>query len=230
MKALKCLLILLSLIIVSCESATEPQDCAGVAGGTAVTDCAGVCGGGDYGSQCLDGSYECNLDDCPAPTAAGIVGTYNLSSYIVHPGGDCSDDNGASGICFPPAEIAVSESDCVETDTAMCMNANTGDGEIVAETSEAADACTGDDEIWIIFGWNLWTNIISTMTITFSDDGTYTYSDDESGTWTLDGTTLTMTDSEDEVITATVSGNTLTAEVIDAIISDVDCAVMVFTK
>mgnify|MGYP000306580199 CR=1 FL=1 len=45
MKALTYLLILLSLIIVSCESPTEPKDCAGVAGGTAVEDCAGTCDG-----------------------------------------------------------------------------------------------------------------------------------------------------------------------------------------
>ena len=64
MKALKCLPLLLSLIIVSCESATEPKDCAGVAGGsavlsgcdnvcnsTAVVDECGVCGGG--GTSCL---------------------------------------------------------------------------------------------------------------------------------------------------------------------------------
>ena len=61
-------------------------------------------------------------------------------------------------------------------------------------------------------GWNLWLNFFTNTTITFSDDGTYTESDDESGTWTLDGTTLTMTDSEDEVTTATYSGNTITLE------------------
>ena len=52
MKVLKCLPILLSLIIVSCESATEPKDCAGVAGGTAAEDCAGVCGGNSVLSGC----------------------------------------------------------------------------------------------------------------------------------------------------------------------------------
>ena len=52
----------------------------------------------------------------------------------------------------------------------------------------------------------------------------------DDGSCICGGTTLTMTDSEDEVRAATVSGNTLTAEVIDAFISDVDCVVMVFTK
>ena len=78
MKALKCLPILLSLIIVSCESATEPKDCAGVAGGTAVTDqcgtcdsdttndcvqdCAGVWGGDAATTECdacASGGFDC---------------------------------------------------------------------------------------------------------------------------------------------------------------------------
>ena len=171
----------------------------------------------------------CSDDDPVSPDAASFTGTgtYNLSSYILHPGGDCSDDNGTSGMCFPFAEPPVSESDCDETGTGFCMDANTGDS---IEGIEAAADCTGDDKIWIIVGWNLWVNIFPTMTLTFSDDGTYTDSGDESGTWTLDGTTLTATDSEDEVITATVSGNTLTTEMIDAFFTDVDCAEMVFTK
>ena len=43
MKALTYLLIPLLLIIVNCDSATEPEDCAGVAGGTAVEDNCGTC-------------------------------------------------------------------------------------------------------------------------------------------------------------------------------------------
>ena len=55
--------------------------------------------------------------------------------------------------------------------------------------------------------------------------------EDESGTWTLDGTTLTMTSSEGEVTTATVSGSTFTVEQFDTFTSViVDCAEMVFTK
>ena len=69
MKALKCLPILLSLIIVSCESATEPKDCAGVAGGTAVEDCAGVCGGNSVLSGCDNLCNSTAVEDC-----AGICG------------------------------------------------------------------------------------------------------------------------------------------------------------
>ena len=76
MKALKCSLILLSLIIVSCESATEPEDCAGVAGGTAVLDECEICSGGTTG-----------LTACPTEPS----GTYYLTSMIYQDDIDCSD-------------------------------------------------------------------------------------------------------------------------------------------
>ena len=46
-------LILSILFIVGCEETLEPQDCAGVAGGSAVVDECGVCGGD--GSSCISG-------------------------------------------------------------------------------------------------------------------------------------------------------------------------------
>ena len=218
MKAFKCLPILLSLIIVSCESATEPEDCAGVAGGDSVlSGCDNVCNSTAVEDMCGTCDNDAS-NDC-------VSGTYTISDVTLHTSGDCSDNNGTSGLCFPPAGTAVSEFDCVETGTGVCMDAE-GDG---IEGIETVADCTVDN-MWVNFGWNLWMNLFPTMTITFSDDGTYTDSDDESGTWILDGTTLTMTDSEDEIITATVSGNTLTIEMIDAYFSDVDCAVIVFTK
>ena len=76
MKALRYLLILLSLIIVSCESATEPKDCAGVAGGTAVLDECEICSGGTTG-----------LTACPSAPS----GTYILTSWIYQDSIDCSD-------------------------------------------------------------------------------------------------------------------------------------------
>ena len=93
-----------------------------------------------------------------------------------------------------------------------------------------AEADNTGDNRWINFGWNIWEALFPDMSFTFSDDRTYTDWEDGNGTWTLDGATLTITESEGEVSTATVSGNTLTAERIESIISDADCAVMVFTK
>ena len=156
-------------------------------------------------------------------TVQSVSGTYTLSSVIVHSGGDCSADDGTSGVCFP--DIAVSQSDCVETGEGSCWDENS-DG---IEGIDAEADCTGDNR-WINFGWNIWEALFPDMSFTFSDDGTYTDWEDGNGTWTLDGGTLTMTDSEDEVTTATYSGNTLNVEIIDAITSDEDCAEMVFTK
>ena len=164
-----------------------------------------------------DGSGDGNI------TVESVSGTYNISSVTVHSGGDCSVDNGTSGLCFP--DISVSQSACVETGAGTCWDEDSNSIEGIEDEAN----CTGDNR-WVNFGWNPWINIFPDMSVTFSDDGTYTEWDDESGTWTLDGTTLTMTDSEDEVSTVTVSGNTLTAEVIDAFFSEVDCVVMVFTK
>mgnify|MGYP001345243457 CR=1 FL=1 len=158
-------------------------------------------------------------------TVESVSGTYNISSVTVHSGGDCSVDNGTSGVCFP--DISVSQSACVETGAGACWDEDSNGIEGIEDEAN----CTGDNR-WVNFGWNPWTNVFPAMSFTFSDDGTYTGKafEDESGTWTLDGSTLTMTYSEGETITATVSGNTLTTEMIDSFITDVDCAEMVFTK
>ena len=68
------------LLIVGCEETLEPQDCAGVAGGTAVEDCAGVCGGNttqEVCDECRD--YIVNGDvaeitsyNCPSPLSPEI--------------------------------------------------------------------------------------------------------------------------------------------------------------
>ena len=47
-------LLFIVLLIVGCDNSTEPEpeDCAGVTGGTAVEDCAGVCGGDTTQETC----------------------------------------------------------------------------------------------------------------------------------------------------------------------------------
>ena len=62
--------LLLLLLIVGCDEALEPEDCAGVVGGTAVEDECGVCVGGNTGLEsCIqdcEGIYggDTILDDC----------------------------------------------------------------------------------------------------------------------------------------------------------------------
>ena len=38
-------ILLIALLIMGCDNSTEPTDCFGIAGGTAVVDGCGVCGG-----------------------------------------------------------------------------------------------------------------------------------------------------------------------------------------
>ena len=156
-------------------------------------------------------------------TVESVSGTYNISSVTVHSGGDCSVDNGTSGLCFP--DISVSQSACVETGAGTCWDENSNGIDGIEDEAN----CTGDNR-WVNFGWNPWTNIFFALSFTFSDDGTYTDSEDENGTWTLDGSTLTITDSEDVVTTATYSGNTFTSEIIEEVTSAENCVEMVFTK
>ena len=169
----------------------------------------------------------CSEDDPVSPVEETVFGTYVLSAIIMH-GADCSVDDGSSGVCFPPEDgtFITFESDCVETGTGDCWDENSNGIEGIVEID-----CASPNR-WVNFGWNLWTAFFPELSYTFSDDGTYTGGEDESGTWTLDGATLTATDSSsDEVIIATVSGNTFTAQVLDTFTSDsVDCAEMTFAK
>ena len=49
-------ILLIALLIVGCDNSTEAEDCAGVAGGSAVEDDCGVCGGG-VKNVCMVGTY-----------------------------------------------------------------------------------------------------------------------------------------------------------------------------
>ena len=268
----------LSLMYIACEEETEIDPCAALA--TASTDAATAYSEallsdptGDNSALCTanvaayqaglnggcDGFDQAGLDALQATCAqADFSGTYNITSLVIHPGGDCSADDGISGVCFP--DFGLSEADCPTGDCncsevmdgvtteedcddadgdwdednqeceqdcdatteeecedadgewysgGFCMDMETGDG---MEGIEEAD-CSANGGVWIVFGWNLYADVFTVgWSITFAYDGTFTDWEDESGTWTLDGSTLTMTDSEGETITATVSGNTITLE------------------
>ena len=67
MKILKCLPILLSLIIISCESATEPKDCAGVPNGDSWESdcgCVDVDNSGDDCDDCAGVPNGAASEDC----------------------------------------------------------------------------------------------------------------------------------------------------------------------
>ena len=65
------------LFFFSCDNSTEPQDCAGVAGGDAVEDCSGICNG------------TASIDDCGLCTG----GTTELEiNYLMDECGECGGD------------------------------------------------------------------------------------------------------------------------------------------
>ena len=81
-------LILISILLTfGCEEVLEPEDCAGVAGGTAVEDCAGVCGGTTTQEVCDECSslvFDCAgacegtsvVDECGVCGGNGMQTTY----------------------------------------------------------------------------------------------------------------------------------------------------------
>ncbi len=190
-------------------------------------DCNGECGGGDDGYECSDGSYECNEEDCPV----NILGTYTAISAVSHPGGDCSAAGGVAGICITDStattEAACPAGMCMDGSGAdeasctegmwligMCLD-DDGNGVEDESVQASADACTTAGYQWMAMGWMNLIDAFGDFSITFADDGTFTDPDGESGTWSLDGSTLTITDSEGEINTGTVSGNTITVELYD---------------
>ena len=66
------------LLIVGCDKSTEPQDCLGVAGGTAVVDECGVCNGD--GTSC-DAVY--NLGTCSTDIAEDVPAFFKKYFHCV---------------------------------------------------------------------------------------------------------------------------------------------------
>ena len=97
MKALTYLVILLSLVIVSCESSTEAKDCAGVAGGAAVLDECDVCNGdgiADGACDCAGNALDCAgfcdgtaVEDC-AGVCGGDATTADCADGLVNEGNE----------------------------------------------------------------------------------------------------------------------------------------------
>ena len=211
------LLILPILFWVGCEedSTTAPTDEEILAAfpGTYITTSAinypgGDCAASDgVSSMCYGSDETLSEADCPA------------------------------GICFDG--VSTDEASCPDGDwyTAVCDNSN--EEMYLNETS-----CESAGYSWIKLGWMPIIDMDDPMSITFSEDGAYqgTYSPcrDETtgedmiayagdpaaceaaggsfrgpyGTWTLTGSTFTMSDarSDDEEDTGTISGNTFTLE------------------
>ena len=113
-------------------------------------------------------------------------GTYSPTSIVQYAGTDCSG-TGSTGIC-PMDETVTTEADCP---SGMCM-----DG-----TSAEADCPSG---MWMSLGWMSYLDAIITQfsdfSIVFGAAGVFTNFEGDTGTYTIDGTTVTITDG-DEIIT-----------------------------
>ena len=122
-------LLLIALLIMGCSNSTEPEDCAGVAGGTAeldncnvcdtyktndcVPDCAGVWGGSSVLSGCDNVCNSTAVVDCAGDgdcAPASFVGDgwcdgedqpfgYDLTCYD-NDGGDCETTDGDDDDCY----------------------------------------------------------------------------------------------------------------------------------
>ena len=129
----------------------------------------------------------CSDDDNPASSSVTLTeGTYSPTSIVQYAGTDCSG-TGSTGIC-PMDETVTTEADCP---SGMCM-----DG-----TSAEADCPSG---MWMSLGWMSYLDAIITQfsdfSIVFGAAGVFTNFEGDTGTYTIDGTTVTITDG-DEIIT-----------------------------
>ena len=111
-------LLIVLLLIVGCKETTEPQDCAGIAGGNAVEDCTGVCEDGaiiDIDGNCyttiqigdqiwmadnLKATHYQNGDEIPYPNqedwnsyTEGKYSIYNMDHYNQSPINDPQNAN-----------------------------------------------------------------------------------------------------------------------------------------
>tara|TARA_Y100000590_G_C15575430_1_gene960258 strand:+ start:28 stop:468 length:441 start_codon:yes stop_codon:yes gene_type:complete len=90
-------LLLIILLIIGCESPAEPEDCAGVAGGTAVKDACGVCDGDGTSCYGCTDATACNF------SADATIYVPNSCTYQ-----DCAGECGKNvelwGECYNIAE------------------------------------------------------------------------------------------------------------------------------
>jgi len=150
--------LIILLLIVGCG--TEPEDCAGVAGGAAgldscavciggttnltacVQDCADVWGGTAVEDECgvcdNDSTNDCVQDDCGVWGGDGVDAD---SDSICDDIDDCIVQDGVSQECGCNTGIASGKCDC-EGNTLDCLNVCGGDGVL-----DECGVCDGDGAV-----------------------------------------------------------------------------------
>ena len=125
--------LIILLLIVGCEETTEPQDCAGVAGGTAVIDNCGICDG-------IDGYVAASCYDC-ADTPNGDALVDNCGVCDSDTSNDCpADCNGDWG-----GTAVLSGCDNICNSTATTDNCGVCDSDLTNDcVKDCADEWGGD--------------------------------------------------------------------------------------
>ena len=144
----------------------------------------------------------CSDDDNPVSSSVTLTeGTYNMTDGTVYDTADCSGA-GYSGMCTTD-ETATTEATCP---SGMCM-----DG---VNTTEA----TCPSGMWMALGWMSFADEAAddVASIIFGADGVFTNPDGEIGTYTVDGTTITIVDGDEGTITGTLNADgTVSVELSD---------------
>ena len=170
----------------------------------------------------------CSDDDNPTASSTPTLteGTYNMTSVIMYETADCSGTP-ITGMCTTDEDASTE---------ATCPSGYCSDGESTTEADCPDDMwstgiCTTDQDAsteatcpsggWMVFGWMTFVEFIAASgqdeSIILSD-GVITYSDGIPGTYTIDGTTISITDPagcwdyEDEVVVDAATESACDAE------------------
>ena len=168
-----------------------------------------------HDSECGAWQLTPGFPDCSNCDGDGVSGTYETTTVTIHPGGDCSADDGVSGVCTTD-ETATSEADCP---VGLCMDGSGADEASCPDSLWLTGVCLDEEEDWLedesahasseaceeaggewmAMGWMNYADLFG-IALTFNDDGTYEDNDGYGGDWTMDGSTLTLIDEicEDE--------------------------------
>ena len=122
-------------------------------------------------------------DSVTGSSVAFTEGTYLVSSVMEYDG-DCGVGTAVTEICM--SDESITDADSCE---GMCIDLYS------YEMIDAADnaTCTTAGGFW--FGWISLTEMYADFTVTFGADGVFTNTLDGTGTYTVDGSELTITES-----------------------------------
>jgi len=165
----------------------------------------------------------CSDDDNPVSSSVTLTeGTYNMTDGTVYDTADCSGA-GYSGMCTTD-ETATTEATCpsgmcmdgVNTTEATCPSGLWYTGMCMDGVNTTEATCPSG--MWMALGWMSFADEAAddVASIIFGADGVFTNPDGEIGTYTVDGTTITIVDGDEGTITGTLNADgTVSVELSD---------------